>query len=78
MRLAEVVELEGWLLPLVIPRTSAQTLKGIVSMLHLYRHVHTGVMDDQACEVIERPATQHGEIFTYLNKKIAHLLESKL
>ena len=60
MRVAEVMEPKGWLMPLGVLETSAQTLEGSVPVLHLHRHVHVGAVDDQACTMIERLVARHG------------------
>ena len=78
MRVAEVVEPEERLMPLRVPGSSAQTPEGSVPVLHLHRHVHAGVVDDQARAIIERLAARHGEVFTFLNKEITRLSESEL
>ena len=45
-----------------------------MSVLHLYQHVATeGVVDEEARAVVERLATQHGELFQYLHQEIESL-----
>ena len=45
-------------------------------VLHLHRHDHReGVVDQEARTVVERLATQHGELFSFLHQEIAALRE---
>ena len=60
MSVVEAVEPEGRLMPVEILGTSAQASEGSVPVLHLHRHVHAGVVDDQARTIIERLAARHG------------------
>ena len=78
MRVAEVVEPKERLKPLGVPGSSAQTPEGNVPVLHLHRNVHAGAVDDQVHQVIEHLAARHGEVFTFLNKELTRLSESKL
>ena len=46
----------------------------VLSVLHLHRHEHTeGVVDQEARAVVDRLATQHGELFQYLHQEIESL-----
>ena len=46
----------------------------VLSMLHLHQHEHTeAVVDQEACVVVERLATQHGEFFQFLHQQIESL-----
>ena len=48
----------------------------VLSVLHLHRHEHSeGVVDQEARAVVERLATQHGELFSFLHQKIESLKE---
>ena len=45
-------------------------------VLHLHRHEHIeGVVDQEARAVVERLATQHGELFSFLHQEIESLKE---
>ena len=47
-----------------------------MSVLHLHRHEHVeGVVDQEARAVVERLATQHGELFSFLHQEIESLKE---
>ena len=52
---------------------------GVVSampVLYLHRHEHVeGVVDQEARVVVERLATQHGELFSFLHQEIESLKE---
>ena len=46
----------------------------VLSVLHLHRHERAeGVVDQEARAVVERLATQHGELFRYLHQEIESL-----
>ena len=46
----------------------------VLSVLHLHRHEHTeGVVDQEARAVVDRLATQHGELFQFLHQEIESL-----
>ena len=46
----------------------------VLSVLHLHRHEHTeSVVDQEARAVVDRLATQHGELFQYLHQEIESL-----
>ena len=46
----------------------------VLSVLHLHWHEHTeGVVDQEARAVVDRLATQHGELFQYLHQEIESL-----
>ena len=43
----------------------------VMPMLHLHRHEHIeGVVDQEARAVVERLATQHGELFSFLHQEV--------
>ena len=45
-------------------------------VLHLHQHEHVeGVVDQEARAVVERLATQHGELFSFLHQEIESLKE---
>ena len=47
-----------------------------VPVLHLHRHEHVeGTVDQEARAVVERLATQHGELFSFLHDEIKSLKE---
>ena len=69
-----VQEPEDWLLPVQAPPMPAAM--GGLPVLHLHHHEHVeGTVDTEARAVVERLATQHGELFTYLQGKIQELQE---
>ena len=46
----------------------------VLSVLHLHRHEHTEpVVDQEARAVVDRLATQHGELFQFLHQEIESL-----
>ena len=46
----------------------------VLSVLHLHRHEHTeGVVDQEAHVMVDRLATQHGELFQLLHQEIESL-----
>ena len=46
----------------------------VMPVLHLHRHEHIeGVVHQEARAVVERLATQHGELFSYLHQEIESL-----
>ena len=48
----------------------------VMPVLHLHRHEHTeGVVDQEARAVVERLATQHGELFSFLHQEVKDLKE---
>ena len=48
----------------------------VMPVLHLHRHEHVeGVVDQEARAVVERLATQHGELFSFLHQEIESLKE---
>ena len=51
----------------------------VMPVLHLHRHEHVeGVVDQEARAVVERLATQHGELFSFLHQEIKSLKEDML
>ena len=69
-----IQEPEDRLLPVQTP--SMPAAMGGLPVLHLHRHEHVeGTVDTEARAVLERLATQHGEIFTYLQGEIRELQE---
>ena len=69
-----IQEPEDRLLPIQTPSMPAAT--GGLPVLHLHRHEHVeGTVDTEARAMVERLATQHGEIFTYLQGEIRELQE---
>ena len=43
----------------------------VMPVLHLHRHEHVeGVVDQEGRAVVERLATQHGELFSFLHQEI--------
>ena len=48
-------------------------------VIHLHRHEHAaGTVDEEARAVVDRLATQHGELFAYLHKEIEDLKKDAL
>ena len=48
----------------------------VMPVLHLHRHEHVeGVVDQEARAMVERLATQHGELFSFLHQEIESLKE---
>lgn len=48
----------------------------VMPVLHLHRHEHAeGVVDQEARVVVERLATQHGKLFSFLHQEIESLKE---
>ena len=56
---------------------SAQIQDGgipVMPVLHLHRHEHVeGVVDQEARAVVERLATQHGKLFSFLHREVEEL-----
>ena len=62
---------------LLVQSPSMPAATGGLPVLHLHCHEHVeGTVDTKACAVVERLATQHGELFTYLQGEIRELQEN--
>ena len=73
-----VVEADSIVLAPQIPETGIPSVQGPYPVLHLHRHIHAGVVDDEARSMITRLAEQHGEVFTYLHDQVGRAQESLL
>ena len=71
-----VIEAESSLMIPQTPEAGIPAVEGPYPVLHLHRHVHAGVIDDEARVVISRLAEQHGELFTYLHDQVTRAQES--
>ena len=48
----------------------------VMSVLHLHRYEHVeGLVDQEACVVVERLVTQHSKLFSFLHQEIESLKE---
>ena len=71
-----VIEAESSLMIPQTPEAGIPAVEGPYPVLHLHRHIHAGVIDDEARVVISRLAEQHGELFTYLHDQVTRAQES--
>ena len=75
---AGVVQVDSVVLGPQIPEAGIPAVEGPYPVLHLHKHIHAGVIDDEARTVITRLAEQHGEVFTYLHDQVSRAQESLL